>query len=62
MAQNSARPAWVKDAHNAASSSGSLVVVSRSDGSTAGFHMSKTSLVEQASRDRLEMASTSTGN
>lgn len=40
------RPSWVKDA--AASTSGSLVIVARTDGSEAGFRMSKTSLVEQA--------------
>ena len=56
-AEASVRPDWVKDAQNA-SSSGSLVVVTRSDGTTAGFHMSRTSLVEQASRDRLQMANT----
>lgn len=40
------RPSWVTDAQRV--SSGSLLVISRTDGTTAGFRVPKSSLREQA--------------
>lgn len=44
------RPSWVKDAESGSSGS-SLVVVNRTDGSVAGFRLSKVSLVSAAGRE-----------
>jgi hypothetical protein len=49
------RPEWVQGAESGPS--GSLVVVTRSDGRKTAYHMSNTSLVEEAARDN-EMATT----
>jgi hypothetical protein len=44
------RPSWVKDAESGSSGS-SLVVVNRTDGSVAGFRLSKVALVSAAERE-----------
>jgi hypothetical protein len=48
------RPDWVRSTENGPS--GSVVVVTRSDGRTTAYDMPNTSLVEEAGRDR-DMAS-----
>lgn len=46
------RPAWVEDAED--SGAGSLILVKRTNGTTAGFRVPRTSLVEDAERESRE--------